>query len=554
MSKRPNILYFMTDQHRADWLGCAGHPVVKTPNIDSMAARGTRFTEFHVTTPVCMPNRGAIFTGRYPSVNGLRHNGLPLPEAANTFVDILRDAGYHTASIGKSHLQPFTTGDVKRADEVHVANAAFPEAIKADGGDYSHEKPEHSEIADPYAFPESYYGFNHVRMVTNHSDKCGGHYLQWLRSQTNEWCEMCDWANQKPHAFTCPQAVRTPIPEELYPTSYIKEEAKAYLRDRAGEDEPFFAFVSFPDPHYPFTPPGKHWDMYDPEDFSVDLPYAAHKSPPVQLAESKRLMDAGIVPGNLQQAFMAPDQHLKEAMALTAGMITMIDDAIGEILAELEASGRAEDTIIVYNSDHGDYMGAFNLLLKGPLANERVNRVPFIWVDPEAPAICPWNVPLLMASMKVAPALVMGNAAVLKPSEETPSSATVLAEVIAASDIPDWAFSLVHGFGVDSAGAFLTSHPKVDAITFTGESGTGSAIMKVAANGLCEVSLELGGKNAALVFEDARMDAVAEGMTRSAFFNCGQICFCTERAYVHRSRFERVRGTHGESRQWHCHW
>ncbi len=152
--------------------------------------------------------------------------------------------------------------------------------------------------------------------------------------------------------------------------------------------------------------------------------------------------------------------------------------------------------------------------------------------------ICPWNVPLLMACMKVAPALVMGNSAILKPSEETPSSATVLAEVIAASDVPEGAFSLVHGFGAGSAGEFLTSHPKVDAITFTGESRTGSAVMTAAANGLREVSLELGGKNAALVFEDARMDAVAEGMTRSAFFNCGQICFCTERAYVHRSRFD----------------
>lgn len=152
--------------------------------------------------------------------------------------------------------------------------------------------------------------------------------------------------------------------------------------------------------------------------------------------------------------------------------------------------------------------------------------------------ICPWNVPLLMACMKTAPALVMGNAAILKPSEETPSSATILAEVIDASDVPDGAFSLAHGFGTGSAGEYLTAHPKVDAITFTGESETGAAIMKVAANGLREVSLELGGKNAALVFEDAKMERVAEGMTRSAFFNCGQICFCTERAYVHRSRFD----------------
>ncbi len=152
--------------------------------------------------------------------------------------------------------------------------------------------------------------------------------------------------------------------------------------------------------------------------------------------------------------------------------------------------------------------------------------------------ICPWNVPLLMASMKVAPALIMGNAAILKPSEETPSSATILAEVIDASDIPDGAFSLIHGFGHNSAGGYLSENPNVDAITFTGESGTGTAIMKSAANGLREVSLELGGKNAALVFEDAVMDRVAEGMTRSAFFNCGQICFCTERAYVHRTRFD----------------
>lgn len=152
--------------------------------------------------------------------------------------------------------------------------------------------------------------------------------------------------------------------------------------------------------------------------------------------------------------------------------------------------------------------------------------------------ICPWNMPLLMACMKVAPALAMGNAAILKPSEETPSSATVLAEVVAASDIPDGAFSLIHGFGHGSAGGFLTANPDVDAITFTGESGTGTAIMKAAADGLREVSLELGGKNAAIVFEDAVMDRVAEGVQRSAFFNCGQICFCTERAYVHRSRFD----------------
>ena len=175
MTKRPNILYFMTDQHRADWLGCAGHPVVRTPNIDGLAARGTRFTNFHVTTPVCMPNRGAIFTGRYPSVNGLRHNGLPLPINAKTFVDILRDAGYRTASIGKSHLQPINPMYYVRADEEYIANENIPEAKEPDGNSYDYELPSTFDGEDEAKLPEPYYGFDYIKMVTNHSDHCGGH-------------------------------------------------------------------------------------------------------------------------------------------------------------------------------------------------------------------------------------------------------------------------------------------------------------------------------------------------------------------------------------------
>ncbi|MCT8974643.1 aldehyde dehydrogenase family protein [Microbaculum marinisediminis] len=166
-----------------------------------------------------------------------------------------------------------------------------------------------------------------------------------------------------------------------------------------------------------------------------------------------------------------------------------------------------------------------------------------VWLTQRRPkgviaCIAPWNVPLLMMSLKLAPALVMGNAAIAKPSEETPSSTTILAEVIAASEVPDGAFSLLHGFGRDSTGAWITEHPGVDAITFTGEPATGAAIMRTAATGLREVSMELGGKNPALVFEDVDMERAIEGGMRSAFFNTGQICFCTERVYVHRSRYD----------------
>jgi aminomuconate-semialdehyde/2-hydroxymuconate-6-semialdehyde dehydrogenase len=149
--------------------------------------------------------------------------------------------------------------------------------------------------------------------------------------------------------------------------------------------------------------------------------------------------------------------------------------------------------------------------------------------------VVPWNLPLLLLTWKVAPALACGNTVVVKPSEETPASATVLAEAMAAAGVPPGVFNLVHGFGPGSAGEALTRHPGIDAITFTGESATGSTIMKAAADGVKAVSFELGGKNAGLVFADADLDAAVEGSVRSSFTNGGQVCLCTERLYVQRS-------------------
>ncbi|MEO6509627.1 MAG: aldehyde dehydrogenase family protein, partial [Nocardioides sp.] len=154
--------------------------------------------------------------------------------------------------------------------------------------------------------------------------------------------------------------------------------------------------------------------------------------------------------------------------------------------------------------------------------------------------IVPWNLPLLLLTWKVAPALACGNAVVVKPSEETPSSATLLAELLAEAGVPDGAFNLVHGFGPGSAGELLTTHPDVDAVTFTGESATGSAIMRAVAPTVKAVSFELGGKNAALVFADADLDAAVVGVARSTFTNTGQVCLCTERVYVERPVYDEV--------------
>jgi len=153
--------------------------------------------------------------------------------------------------------------------------------------------------------------------------------------------------------------------------------------------------------------------------------------------------------------------------------------------------------------------------------------------------ISPWNLPMLLLTWKVAPALACGNTVVVKPSEETPGTATLLAQVMDEAGVPPGVFNLVHGFGGGSAGEALSCHPDIDAITFTGESRTGSTIMKAVADGVKEVSFELGGKNAAVVFADCDFDKAVAGVVKSSFTNTGQVCLCSERVYVERPIFDR---------------
>ena len=152
--------------------------------------------------------------------------------------------------------------------------------------------------------------------------------------------------------------------------------------------------------------------------------------------------------------------------------------------------------------------------------------------------ITPWNLPLLLLTWKVAPALACGNAVVVKPSEETPASATLLAEVMRDTGVPNGVFNLVHGFGEGSTGEYLVSHPEINAVTFTGESRTGAAIMKACARGVKPVSFELGGKNAAIVFADCERDETIQQMGEAVFLNTGQVCLCVERVYVERPIFD----------------
>ena len=153
-------------------------------------------------------------------------------------------------------------------------------------------------------------------------------------------------------------------------------------------------------------------------------------------------------------------------------------------------------------------------------------------------AISPWNFPLMMATWKVAPALAWGNTVVLKPAEDTPTSVTILGRLAIEAGIPDGVFNVVHGYGPDSVGSALTSNPDVDRITFTGESGTGRIISAAAAKNLIPVSLELGGKGANIVFDDADIDNAVHWAIEAIFRNAGQVCLAGSRLYVQRGIYD----------------
>lgn len=385
---RPNFLVIMTDQHRADHLGCYGNPVVRTPHIDSLAAHATVFDNCHVTSPSCMPNRASFMTLRMPSLHGVRHNGIPLPQSNRTFVEILRAAGYRTALVGKSHLQNMQDLPPRLPplrDNQHKRLSGFEEAHCENLAQAWYEQELPSRWRNPsHRITNPFYGFENVELCDDHGDLAFGDYERWLFERLPEAERMRGPAHATASPdYIAPQAWRTRVPEELYPSTYIAERTNAYLQERSRDGESFFALCSFPDPHHPFTPPGRYWDMYDPADISV--PPAFHHPPelmPRHVAWLHHERATNAAPLTLHRAFSVTERETREAIALTYGMITMIDDMVGRILQTLQQTGLADNTIIIFTSDHGDLMGDHGLLLKGPLHYAGLTRVPLIWHEP----------------------------------------------------------------------------------------------------------------------------------------------------------------------------
>ncbi|MEL6752282.1 MAG: sulfatase-like hydrolase/transferase, partial [Pseudomonadota bacterium] len=356
--------------------------------VNVRRAHGRRWERFYVANPICMPNRASIMTGRMSSLHGARHNGIPLSRDHTTFVDLLRDAGYRTGLIGKSHLQSFTglpaTNRYKPDPERHTPSEPLRDAVKRNrhSPDYDLEVVPNWDRPLAERMGDDFYGFEHVEVAADHADAASGDYLLWARSKRADFDTLVGPENALPdNRIDAPQAWRTAVPEELYSTSWIAERAEAFLADRAAqEDEPFFLQMSFPDPHHPFTPPGRYWDMYDPND--IPLPHSFGKGDLPPLRAMREAMENGSDPRDNQSPFAVTEEEARQLIALTYGSITMIDDAIGRVLAQLETSGLADDTVVIFTTDHGDYMGDHGLMLKLLLHYQGTIRVPFIWSDP----------------------------------------------------------------------------------------------------------------------------------------------------------------------------
>jgi len=380
-----NVLLITSDQHKATTIGAYGDPLGATPALDALAAVSTRFSRCRTQNPFCQPARATMLTGMYPSTHGVVRNGIDLPEVAlaDSLATRLAGEGFATALFGKAHFASyfpdFPTGRVESV----VDSALVP-----------------PEWHGPY------FGFEHVEMVSDvHNIRIapqagrwnwgfgpppmGLHYARYLfRDGRQRGLErlrlMQPEAAGRLWDFT--QTWKNKLPEEDHHTTWIADRAVAWLD---AVDEPFFAWVSFPDPHHPFDPPSPWSDRYDPADMLTVLP-RAH---PGELA-GKPALHAQWSQGfrGTMYEWANPGWALfdeAEQCAILAGyygMIAQIDHAIGRVLAALDARGLTGDTMVIFTADHGDYMGDHQMMLKGPIHYEALVRVPLIVHGPGFPA------------------------------------------------------------------------------------------------------------------------------------------------------------------------
>jgi arylsulfatase A-like enzyme len=327
-----NVLLVTADQFRGDFLGCAGHPVVRTPNLDALGVAGAYFPRAFSPVPVCVPARYAIMTGRVPIAFGVRGNGGRIPPDAVTLPAAFGHAGYATAAIGKMHFSPWR---------------------------------------EPYGFKT----FVVSEEGRQWQDPAGGDdYQRYLRDVGWGGYERAHGiGNNDVHTST------SPLPLEHYHTTWATRTTQRWLRDhvsRAGATgQPFFAWCSYTKPHSPYDPPEPYDRLYDPRTFPPPIGSAEDirdLSPRYQEERNGHLWDT-----------LGPET-IQRARAFYAGNVTLIDRMVGELRQTLAQLGVAERTVICFTADHGDLLGDHGLFFK---ANYFTGawQVPFLLY---APARC----------------------------------------------------------------------------------------------------------------------------------------------------------------------
>lgn len=334
--KRPNILWICTDQMRADTLGCYGNTFTRTPNIDRLAAQGTRFSRAYCQSPVCAPSRASFLTGRYPRTCRVRQNGQDIPEEEITVTRMLRDAGYVGGLSGKLHLSGCAPAVCKSVER---------------------------RIDDGY----DYFAWSHDNSVKY--DWLGNGYSMWLRSQGIE--------NTATVREDCPY-IYDGMPAEYSQAKWCADRAIEFIEAAEKTQQPwFFSFNCF-DPHHPFDPPREYLERYLPILDSLPLPNYEEGELDFKPAPQRREHRAAYgIKGHFPYDEMT-DFDRRMICASYYALCDLVDEQVGRLLEYLEASGQRDNTIILFHSDHGESLGDHGMYLKGCYFYDASVRVPLI--------------------------------------------------------------------------------------------------------------------------------------------------------------------------------
>jgi arylsulfatase A-like enzyme len=360
MGKVRNILFVMCDQLRADYLGCTGHPIIRTPNIDALARRGVRFTRAYCQAPVCGPSRMSFYTGRYMTSHGAHYNDVPLRADEWTIGDYLRPLGLRVGLVGKTHFAVDRQGFARLGVDLAApagrlaAECGF-EAWERDDGLHPDQAARRDLPYNRYLRAQGYEGENPWHSIANSAAGPQGELLS-------------GWEMRHAHL---PARVDRAHSE----TAYMTDRAMATIAELG--EAPWLLHLSYIKPHWPYMAPAPYHALY-----------AGGELPPANRTAGERAAPHPVIGAFMQhdesQAF-ARDEVRARIVPTYMGLVTEIDDHIGRLMAFLDRQGRLADTLIIFTSDHGDYLGD-HWLGEKELFHEESVRIPLIIVDPDGAA------------------------------------------------------------------------------------------------------------------------------------------------------------------------